>query len=99
MVPPVPELDPEWVQLVEPTLPKMPPVASLPIEVARGMMAKLDASKVQALNESMPDLKRGLDISNIMVAMRDGVELEIRISKPENATSAPVYLGYSSPRG
>lgn len=90
---PVPELDPEWVQLIEPTLPKMPPAGSIPIELARGLMEKLDAAKVQSLNESMPDLKRGLNISNIMVKMRDGVELEMRVFKPENAASVPVYLG------
>jgi hypothetical protein len=91
---PVPELDLEWVQLVEPTLPKMPPAGSIPIELVRKLMGKLDAAKVRSLNESMPDLAKGLDISNIMVAMRDGVELEMRIFKPENIASVPVYLGY-----
>jgi predicted acyl esterase len=92
MAPPVPELDPEWLQLVEPTLPQIP--SSLTVQTLRQMMGNLDATKVQALNDAMPDLKRGLEITNIMVAMRDGVERQMRIFRPETAVSLPVYLGW-----
>jgi hypothetical protein len=91
MAPPVPKLDPEWVQLVEPTIPPVP--SSLTVQTLRHLMGNLDAAKVQALNDTMPDLKEGLVITNIMVAMRDGIEREMRIFRPESAESLPVYLG------
>ncbi|KAJ5502824.1 hypothetical protein N7463_005698 [Penicillium fimorum] len=76
MAPSVPELDPEWVRLVEPIVPKTPrgSTAVIPIEAARKSMGELDAAKVKALDISMADLKEGLEITNIKVAMRDGVE-------------------------
>lgn len=95
MTPSVPELDPEWVRLVEPIVPKIPQGSTsvIPIEAARKSMGELDAAKVQALDISMADLKEGLEITNIKVAMRDGVEREMRIFKPKDAVSVPVYLG------
>ncbi|KFY71794.1 hypothetical protein V499_08030 [Pseudogymnoascus sp. VKM F-103] len=90
----IPILDPEWVKLVEPTLPEAHRHTAISIDAARRGMAELDAAKVLALDKEMPELKKGLEISNIMVAMRDGEDLEMRIFKPENGESLPVYLGY-----
>ncbi|OBT63508.1 hypothetical protein VE03_08088 [Pseudogymnoascus sp. 23342-1-I1] len=90
----IPTLDPEWVKLVEPTLPEAHRHTAISIDAARRGMAELDAAKVLALDKEMPELKKGLEISNIMVAMRDGEGLEMRIFKPENGESLPVYLGY-----
>jgi hypothetical protein len=86
----IPELDPEWKEKVEPFLPK---VASGSIEVIRSLMKDLDAVKVKSLNETLPDLNKGLDINNIMVTMRDGVEREMRIIKPHGSQAIPVYVG------
>jgi predicted acyl esterase len=86
----VPELDPEWLEKVEPFTPKTHPGT---IQETRDLMTKLDAVKVTTLNESMPDLKEGLVISNIMVAMRDGVQREMRIFRPQGDAVPAVYLG------
>jgi hypothetical protein len=86
----VPTLDPEWIEKVEPILPKLP---SGSVQDIRGLMEKLDAVKLASLNETMPELKEGLDISNVMVPMRDGVEREMRIFKPQGGSAAcPVYM-------
>jgi predicted acyl esterase len=87
----IPELDPEWIEKIEPTLPKIPNAITL--QEIRQFMSRLDADKLKGLNESMPDLLTGLTISNIQIPMRDGVERELRIIRPEGDAELPVYLG------
>ena len=86
----IPELDPEWKEKVEPFLPKL---ASGSILDIRTLMRTVDAVKIKSLNEIMPELNEGLDIDNVMITMRDGIEREMRIIKPHGSQANPVYVG------
>jgi predicted acyl esterase len=86
-----PSLDTEWIRLVEPTLPPRRDVSD--VKEGRRRMAGLDATKVHMLNIEMPDLKNGLEITNIRIPMRDGEERELRVFKPKDAKyPLPIFL-------
>jgi hypothetical protein len=90
MPPKAPELDPEWIEKIEPIIPKGKPESVLAV---RKVMKELDAVKVQSLKDVKPELEQGLDVNNIMIPMRDSVEIPLRIIKPHGDKIRPVYIG------